>query len=509
MWAASPAAIILNPSGGNELWYSDWYGVWKTNDFTVSSPAWQNLEVGHEELEIFALAAPPSPSAELISGCADVDGFRHTNVTAYPSQMLGAVGASAQDTYALDYAGSNANLLARCSGRRSTPPVYYISTSTDNGSTWTSHSAWSSTDQAFGVAVSQSSNSNFVVTVGSGFPKYTTDTGATFTTCSGIAETNPTAAIDNLALRLAADRVTAAKFYYYVGGKVYLSTNGGASFAAVKTGLPDIKIVSLKTVPNSAGEFWMALGSGGLWHGTNSGSTVTEVLSPNAGHINSSAMGFGKQRAGSRLWMYLYGTIDGTTGAFVSKDGAASWTQITTPFDTAGDGPVAVEGSQQTPGRVFIGSKGRSIYESDDVVPMEVESLQVYASSGDNVKTASDPLMSGASGTTYQATSVGDYITFTVPNVTQQTYDIRVGVKDYNTRGIFQLAIGTASGGSMTNVGSPQDSYSSAAGYREINCGTWTPGTTSNKTFRFTVTGKNAASSGYTIGLDYIRLIPQ
>jgi len=434
--------------------------------------------------------------------------------------MLGTSGASAQDTYALDYAGSNANLLARCSGRRSTPPVYYISTSTDNGATWTPH-PWNSTDQAFGVAVSPPSNTsinavnNFVVTVGRGTPKYTTDGGGSFAPCSGITVPNPTDAIDNLSLRLAADRVNPGVFYYYVGGILYRSTNSGQTFAAAVRSLPDVKIVCLKTVPNSAGEFWLALGSGGLWHATTNAANnvvMTEVLSPNAGHISSSAMGFGKQRGGSKPWMYLYGTIDGTRGAFVSKDGAATWTRITTPFDTAGDGSVAVEGSQQMPGRVFIASTGRGIYEADDVGPVEVEGLTIFASSGDTVKVASDPLMSGGSGVTYQANQpppANDYVTFTVPNVTQQTYDVRVGVKDYPTRGIFQLAIGTASGGSMTNVGPPQDSYSAVAGYREIDCGTWTPGTTSNKTFRFTVTGKNTASTGYTIGLDYIRLIPQ
>jgi hypothetical protein len=39
--------------------------------------------------------------------------------------------------------------------------------------------------------------------------------------------------------------------------------------------------------------------------------------------------------------------------------------------------------------------------------------------------------------------------------------------------------------------------------------GNWTPASTSDKWFWFTVTGKNTASSGYTIAFDYIKLIPK
>ncbi len=47
------------------------------------------------------------------------------------------------------------------------------------------------------------------------------------------------------------------------------------------------------------------------------------------------------------------------------------------------------------------------------------------------------------------------------------------------------------------------------AEYDELDLGSWTPATTSDKWFWFTVTGKNGSSTGYTVAIDYILLVPQ
>ena len=57
-----------------------------------------------------------------------------------------------------------------------------------------------------------------------------------------------------------------------------------------------------------------------------------------------------------------------------------------------------------------------------------------------------------------------------------------------------------------TNVGSPVDEYSSGEVFKEVDLGNWTPGTTSDKAFKFTVTGKNASSAGYGLAFDGSRL---
>ncbi len=136
----------------------------------------------------------------------------------------------------------------------------------------------------------------------------------------------------------------------------------------------------------------------------------------------------------------------------------------------------------------------------------EAENLTVSGSSGDTVRNFADPNMSNATGSIIDANAVGDYMTYTIPSVAAGTYHVLVGVKKYNTRGIFQLSVSGVGTGS-SNVGTQQDLYSAAEDYPELDLGTWSPGSTSDKFFKFSVTGKNASSSSYGIAIDYIKLL--
>ncbi len=139
----------------------------------------------------------------------------------------------------------------------------------------------------------------------------------------------------------------------------------------------------------------------------------------------------------------------------------------------------------------------------------ETENLSVAGTSGDTHRTfAYSGFLSGV-GTILDATGVNDYVTYTVPDVPSGTYSVRIGVKKTTTRGQWQLAIKPASGTSFTNVGGVQDEYAATEGFQEIVLGPWFPGTTSDKHFKFTVTGKNASSTGYSMSFDYIKLVPQ
>lgn len=144
-----------------------------------------------------------------------------------------------------------------------------------------------------------------------------------------------------------------------------------------------------------------------------------------------------------------------------------------------------------------------------NAIHAETESLTVAATSGDTHRIFAGSGFSGGFGTILDATAVGDYVTYVVPNIAPGTYSVRVGVKKAATRGIFQLAIGIAGSTTPTNIGSAQDLYSAADAYTELNIGTWTPGSTSDKWFKFSITGKNASSTGFTEAFDYIRIIPQ
>jgi hypothetical protein len=107
-------------------------------------------------------------------------------------------------------------------------------------------------------------------------------------------------------------------------------------------------------------------------------------------------------------------------------------------------------------------------------------------------------------GTILDATKVGDNVTFTLNVAQPGTYDVKVGVKKYTTRGIWQLSL------NGVNVGSTQDEYVNTGGtYAVLDVGTVTISSAGNQSFRFTVIGKDVASGGFTMSFDTITLTPQ
>ncbi len=103
--------------------------------------------------------------------------------------------------------------------------------------------------------------------------------------------------------------------------------------------------------------------------------------------------------------------------------------------------------------------------------------------------------------------AVGNQVTYLVPSLLAGSYNVKIGMKKHSSRGIWQLAIAKVGGG-FVNLGSPVDEYSATDNYTFVDLGTWSPGTSTDKLFQFTITGKNASSSGYDASFDYIELTP-
>jgi hypothetical protein len=139
----------------------------------------------------------------------------------------------------------------------------------------------------------------------------------------------------------------------------------------------------------------------------------------------------------------------------------------------------------------------------------EPKSLPLVATSGDSL-TAS--FCNGKQCAIFESNAVGDYLTYSVNVPTAQKYTVKVIAKRDPTGGVFRLAIKSEPSpkddGSINNHGSPVDFYSATPDYPVLTVGTVWFGTAGTKQFRFTVTGKNSSSSGYTLGLDAIILLP-
>src|SRR5207302_309869 len=88
--------------------------------------------------------------------------------------------------------------------------------------------------------------------------------------------------------------------------------------------------------------------------------------------------------------------------------------------------------------------------------PYEAENLAIAAqTSGVTVTNSADTSFSNGAGSFFNATAANQYITYDVPNVSAGSYNVRVGVKNFNNKGQWQCAISRLDQqGSPVNQGS-------------------------------------------------------
>ena len=117
-------------------------------------------------------------------------------------------------------------------------------------------------------------------------------------------------------------------------------------------------------------------------------------------------------------------------------------------------------------------------------------------------KVTSDTKASAGAYVEFSGTpKVGDYLEFALPSLGAGTYAITMSYKSNTNRGNVQASI------DGVNQGSACSEYAAAVGY-QVSCalGNKTFTTTATHKLRFTVTGKSASSSAYTMTVDKISL---
>jgi hypothetical protein len=111
------------------------------------------------------------------------------------------------------------------------------------------------------------------------------------------------------------------------------------------------------------------------------------------------------------------------------------------------------------------------------------------------------PEFTTGNGTCLYATKVGDNVSIAVDVPTAGTYDLRFSTKLHSQRGVGQLSV------DGVNIGSPFDQYAAVDAWYEKDMGNVTLTAGSHK-LQLTVTGENAASTGYYLAIDTIKLLP-
>ncbi len=158
---------------------------------------------------------------------------------------------------------------------------------------------------------------------------------------------------------------------------------------------------------------------------------------------------------------------------------------------------------------------------------VEAENLSV-TTSGATEQTITNAAMSNWRASQFNATAAGNSVTYLATNIAAGNYRVIVTANAGTNCGQFQLACSPV-GGTYANLGSVQDTYSptnvtylmpikiatptNVIGLwtnlqREFDCGNWTAPSNGNYNFKLTVAGKNAASSGYALTVDFIKFAP-
>ncbi|MDJ1505694.1 Ig-like domain-containing protein [Xanthocytophaga agilis] len=366
-------AFMFDPFNAGHVWFTDMLDVGQTTNVWASTVHWKLRDAGLEEIVVSGnMVCPPSGSNFLLSTTGDVGGFDHKSFTSPPAKGMASFFSTFNgvNTSGVAFQQTNPDFIARV-GSDGWNGVAIGGYSTNGGLSYTKFPTVPSSGSARGrVAVSANSQRIVWVTQGmitGGLTYYSTNLGATWTAStglpSGILKPGDIYTIWAGMNPLAADKVNGDIFYVYSGGTVYVSTNGGVSFSAAATNLPNVGNVAqmnVETTPGKTGDLWIAFTTG-LYHSTDTAKTFTKVNPNVVKNPKWVAVGKADTSASSNPIVFVTsesGTVDNRTySVFRSDDNGQNWTTILT---TVPD--VVANLAADYHGRVFLGASGNGIF---------------------------------------------------------------------------------------------------------------------------------------------------
>lgn len=343
-WASS---IEFDPFDTRSAWVTSGNGVYRTRNIDATPATWSFAVRGLEETVPLGLVSVPG--GPLLTTIGDYGGFRHTNIDAYAPVQTPRL----TSTPGLAVAPAKTSVVVRAGANK-------IYRSADTGLTWTQVPAQATT---YLVALS-ADGSTLLHTDGSNVTYRCADfTNATptWTTVTGLGSNGA---------RPEADPVNANKFYAYDpgAGRMLVSTDGGASFAAAGT-LDNWGATLIRAAPGREGDVWVGLKGGGLARSTNSGASFSKL----AKVTYCAAVGFGKTMSGASYpTVFIWGSVDnGKRGIYRSTDAGASWIRVNDDahqFGGPGNGQF-IAGDMNTEGVVYMSTVGRGVVYGAPATP--------------------------------------------------------------------------------------------------------------------------------------------
>ena len=369
-WGGTPkfgwwiASVAIDPFDSGHVIFGTGATVYGSGDVTDADhgapTSWSSAAAeGIEETAVQDLLSPAAGPCRLISAVGDLGGFCHTTFAASPATgmiqpilstgtSVAEAGAKPLDVVMVGWSGGDF--------------------STDGGASWSAMKLPAGEPYGAGAVALAADGSSMVWTPENqsyapepGTPMFSADHGQTWTAVTGLAA----------GIMPVADPVTPKVFYAFdpSAGTLLRSTDGGASFAAVTTGLPTGvgseqtgSLPLLHTVPGRTGDLWLTAGNGLLYHSTDGGQTF--AADPSVGTV--ATLGFGKAAPGARYpAIYLTGVVGGVQGVFRSTDGGVSWLRINDDRHQYAWIGQTITGDPNVFGRVYLGTNGRGVLYAD------------------------------------------------------------------------------------------------------------------------------------------------
>lgn len=366
--------LAVNPADSNQVWLTNGFGIWQTEQGHNNQLNWSAQVDGLEETVPFDAVSTPG-GANLITAIADFDGFRHTDVTVTPTKNHS--NGEFSSTTSITYSADNPNFVVRVGGNQNNFSQRQAGFSTNNGITWQNFDSIKNgthpQDLNFGNIAVSATNTNNMIWQGTNWaaPYYTKDRGKTWQKINyfeqqfgGGAHTH----LWNTQQALAADSVDGDTFYLYhhVGGKLVRTENGGENWSIANQNslLPNGAWTGakVKTLPGVAGEVWASFTDQGLYRSSNGGETFTQI----EGVDYAEGFGFGKAAPNTdNPTLFVSGNIEGSMGVFGSTDLGNSWSQVTDFPDEFLSDVRSVTGDMNTFGRVYLGIGGKGFTYGD------------------------------------------------------------------------------------------------------------------------------------------------
>ncbi|MDR2731832.1 MAG: T9SS type A sorting domain-containing protein, partial [Fibromonadaceae bacterium] len=374
-WSGS---VVFDPFNSNKVWVTSGNGVFASENVKdyeiddseswniklIQRSKWKVMSHGIEETvpgEVVSI-----PGGPLVSVILDYDGFRHNDIAKYPPNRhltnVGGSNVSLGNTRAIAYAPKSGRLVKVSDSRvheeqYNDIPISPIQISNDSGSTWSVDTYPNGLNSSLkgGTSVAISADGEVVLWT----PLEGTTEGdqpvqryanSTWSTVSGIDGSYIVGDPENENVFYAYNRKT---------GKMSKSTGKGTAFSEVSSpGASDFQ--KFRLAPNREGDIWLPLTNNGLARSKNGGSTFSPISTVSY----CEAVGFGKAAEGKTFpTVFIFGTVDGVTGVFMSTDEGESWIRANDDGHQYGglaNGEFVV-GDMNVYSRVYMSTAGHGI----------------------------------------------------------------------------------------------------------------------------------------------------